>query len=154
MNTVRKAETGMKKLRRFIGPVIDTAASLAIYAILAIAVLVVIGQAKRYYDMGYGIFSQVAKDAPGTGVKVLVEVTEGMTASEVGKMLEENGIVESARIFVIQEKVSEYSGEIKPGTYTLSSEMTTETIMSILSGTVVTEEDAARAAGEAAADGQ
>ena len=154
MNTMRKAETGTKKLRRFIGPVIDTAASLAIYAILAIAVLVVIGQAKRYYDMGDGIFSQVAKDAPGTGVKVLVEVTEGMTASEVGKMLEENGIVESARIFVIQEKVSEYSGEIKPGTYTLSSEMTTETIMSILSGTVVTEEDAARAAGEAAADGQ
>ena len=133
----------MNKIRGIIGTVVDTAASLAIYAVLAIAVIVIIGQAKRYYDIGYGIFSQTGKDAPGTGIQVTVEITPGMTVSQVGQLLEDNGIVESARIFVIQERVSQYSGEIKPGRYTLSSEMTTEMIMAVLSGTVVMEEDAA-----------
>ena len=63
--------------KRIIGPAIDTAVSLVIYAVLVIAVLVIIGQAHRYYRMGYGIFSQSGKDAPGTGIKMTVEVTEG-----------------------------------------------------------------------------
>ena len=62
-------------------------------------------------------------------------VEEGMTASKIGEKLEEEGIVESARLFVIQEKVSDYSGKYVPGTYALSSEMTTEEIMRVISGT-------------------
>ena len=42
--------------------------------------------------------------------------------------------MESARLFLIQEKVSDYAGMYVPGTYALSSEMTTEEIMRVISG--------------------
>ena len=127
----------MKKVRTTIGIVIDTLGSLIIYALIAGAVLFMIGQAKHYYDVGYGVFSQQGKDARGTGKVVMFTVEEGMTASKIGEKLEEEGIVESARLFVIQEKVSDYSGKYVPGTYALSSEMTTEEIMRVISGTEV-----------------
>ena len=125
----------MRKVRTTIGIVIDTLGSLIIYALIAGAILFMIGQAKHYYDVGYGVFSQQGKDARGTGKVVMFTVEEGMTASKIGEKLEEEGIVESARLFVIQEKVSDYSGKYVPGTYALSSEMTTEEIMRVISGT-------------------
>ena len=139
----------MRKVRTTIGIVIDTLGSLIIYALIAGAILFMIGQAKHYYDFGYGLFSQQGKDARGTGKVVMFTVEEGMTASKIGEKLEEEGIVESARLFVIQEKVSDYSGMYVPGSYVLSSEMTTEEIMRVISGTepspyTLPEEEAAR----------
>ena len=125
----------MKKVRTTIGIVIDTLGSLIIYALIAGAILFMIGQAKHYYDVGYGVFSQQGKDARGTGKVVMFTVEEGATAVKIGEKLEAEGIIESARLFVIQEKVSDYSGKYVPGTYALSSEMTTEEIMRVISGT-------------------
>ena len=125
----------MKKVRTTIGIVIDTLGSLIIYALIAGAILFMIGQAKHYYDVGYGVFSQQGKDARGTGKVVMFTVEEGATAIKIGEKLEAEGIIESARLFVIQEKVSDYSGKYVPGTYALSSEMTTEEIMRVISGT-------------------
>ena len=125
----------MKKVRATIGIVIDTLGSLIIYGLIAGAILFMAGQAKHYYDVGYGVFSQQGKDAIGTGKVVLYTVEEGATATKVGADLEAQGIVESARLFVIQEKVSDYSGKYVVGTYALSSEMTTEQIMRVLSAT-------------------
>ena len=127
----------MKKVRTTIGIVIDTLGSLIIYALIAGAILFMIGQAKHYYDVGYGVFSQQGKDARGTGKVVMFTVEEGATAIKIGEKLEAEGIIESARLFVIQEKVSDYSGKYVPGTYALSSEMTTEEIMRVISGTEV-----------------
>ena len=60
-----------------------------------------------------------------------------MTASMLGKELEEAGIIESSRLFIVQERVSDYAGKYVPGTYYLSSEMTTEEILRVISGTEV-----------------
>ena len=143
----------MKKALRTVGVIVDTMGSLIIYGLIALAILFMAGQAKHYYDVGYGIFSQQSKDAPGTGKVIMYTVEEGLTASKLGAQLEEQGIVESARLFVIQEKVSDYSGKYIPGSYALSSEMTTEEIMRVISGTEVsrfapetTEEQSAEAA--------
>ena len=143
----------MKKALRTVGVIIDTMGSLIIYGLIALAILFMAGQAKHYYDVGYGIFSQQSKDAPGTGKVIMYTVEEGLTASKLGAQLEEQGIVESARLFLIQEKVSDYSGKYVVGTYALSSEMTTEEIMRVISGTEVsrfapetTEEQPAEAA--------
>ena len=70
----------MKKVRTTIGIVIDTLGSLIIYALIAGAILFMIGQAKHYYDVGYGVFSQQGKDARGTGKVVMFTVEEGATA--------------------------------------------------------------------------
>ena len=125
----------MKKALRTVGVIIDTMGSLIIYGLIALAILFMAGQAKHYYDVGYGIFSQQSKDAPGTGKVIMYTVEEGLTASKLGAQLEEQGIVESARLFLIQEKVSDYAGKYVAGTYALSSEMTTEEILRVISGT-------------------
>ena len=70
----------MRKVLSTIGVVIDTMGSLIIYAVIALAVLFIAGQAKHYYDVGYGIFSQQSKDAPGTGKAVYFTVEEGISA--------------------------------------------------------------------------
>ena len=125
----------MKKIRTTIGIIFDTASSLIIYALIAAAILFIAGQVRHYYYVGYGIFSQQGKDATGTGRVVEITVEEGMSANSLGKKLEEAGLIESSRLFVLQEKVSDFSGMYVPGTYMLSSEMTTEEILRIISGT-------------------
>ena len=124
----------MRRVLSTIGVIIDTMGSLIIYAVIALAVLFMAGQAKHYYDVGYGVFSQQSKDAPGTGIAVWFTVEEGVGATKLAEQLEAEGIVESAREFLIQERVSDYSGKYVPGTYALSSEMTTEEILSVIAG--------------------
>ena len=125
----------MRKVLSTIGVVIDTMGSLIIYAVIALAVLFIAGQAKHYYDVGYGVFSQQSKDAPGTGKAVYFTVEEGISATRLGEQLEAEGLVASAQEFLIQEKVSDYAGKYVAGTYALSSEMTTEEILRVISGT-------------------
>ena len=124
----------MRKMRTTIGVVIDTLGSIIIYAVIAAAILFMAGQAKHYYDVGYGVFSQQGKDARGTGKVVAFTVEEGVKAPKLAEQLEEQGIIESARLFLIQERVSDYAGMYVAGTYALSSEMTTEEIMRVISG--------------------
>lgn len=123
----------MRKMRTTIGVVIDTLGSIIIYAVIAAAILFMAGQAKHYYDVGYGVFSQQGKDARGTGKVVAFTVEEGVKAPKLAEQLEEQGIIESARLFLIQERVSDYAGMYVAGTYALSSEMTTEEIMRVIS---------------------
>ncbi|MGX8684410.1 MAG: endolytic transglycosylase MltG [Lachnospiraceae bacterium] len=119
-------------MRTTIGIVIDTLGSIIIYAVIALAILFMAGQAKHYYDVGYGVFSQQGKDARGTGKVVAFTVEEGVKAPKLAEQLEEQGIIESARLFLIQERVSDYAGMYVAGTYALSSEMTTEEIMRVI----------------------
>ena len=122
----------MRKMRTTIGIVIDTLGSIIIYAVITLAILFMAGQAKHYYDVGYGVFSQQGKDARGTGKVVAFTVEEGVKAPKLAEQLEEQGIIESARLFLIQERVSDYAGMYVAGTYALSSEMTTEEIMRVI----------------------
>lgn len=122
----------MRKMRTTIGIVIDTLGSIIIYAVIALAILFMAGQAKHYYDVGYGVFSQQGKDARGTGKVVAFTVEEGVKAPKLAEQLEEQGLIESARLFLIQERVSDYAGMYVAGTYALSSEMTTEEIMRVI----------------------
>ena len=149
----------MRKMRTTIGIVIDTLGSIIIYAVIALAILFMAGQAKHYYDVGYGVFSQQGKDARGTGRVVAFTVEEGIKAPKLAEQLEEQGIIDSARLFLIQERVSDYAGMYVAGTYSLSSEMTTEEIMRVISGTEPSpytppEEEAAPEAQPAAAPEQ
>ena len=127
----------MRKDLSTIGVIIDTMGSLIIYAMIALAVLFMAGQAKHYYDVGYGVFSQQSKDAPGTGKVVLFTVKEVVSTTRLAEQLDAEELVESAQQFIIQERVSDYAGKYVPGTYALSSEMTTEEIMRVISGTEV-----------------
>ena len=88
---------------------------------------------KSAYQFGYGIFNQQAM-SPGAGQEVTVVIEEGSSVYKIGKTLESKGLVEDAKIFYVQERLSNYHGKLKAGTYTLSTAYTPNRMMSILSG--------------------
>lgn len=58
-------------------------------------------------------------------------------------MLEERGLIRDANLFVIQELLSENHGKIQSGIYDLSTAMTAEEMLNVMSADAPEEEDAA-----------
>ncbi len=112
--------------------VLDIIGSIAKYVVIIIIVLFFISIAKRGYETGYSIFNQTAVDEAGTGHEVTVEITQGMSVKEIGKLLKKNGLISDDTIFAAQEYFSSYHGELMPGTYTFSTEMTPDEMMAIM----------------------
>lgn len=75
------------------------------------------------YDFGYRVFTEAPVDA-APGKDVVVQVTADMSEREIGKMLEEEGLVRDGSLFFAQLKLSAYSGDLVPGIYTLNTSMT------------------------------
>ena len=86
---------------------------------------------KKAYEFGYRIFTETAVDeAPGKDVVVLVR--SDMDKKDVAEMLEQKGLVNDARLFLIQYKLTDYD-EIAPGTYTLNTSMTVHDMAAAMS---------------------
>ena len=66
--------------------------------------------------------------------KSAVVIKEGASAYKVGKTLEQKGLIKDALAFTIQERMSAYHGQIKAGTYLLSTAYTPTRIIAVLSG--------------------
>ena len=101
----------------------------AVYLIVA-AVVIYIG--KTAYDFGYNIFYQQPMDSEEEGRDVTVAVEEGDSVYQIGRTLESRGLIQDEKVFVVQEKLSNYSGKLQPGTYILNTSMTPDEIMEIL----------------------
>lgn len=101
----------------------------AVYLIVAVAVIYV---GKTAYDFGYNIFYQQPMDSEEEGRDVTVAVEEGDSVYQIGRTLESRGLIQDAKVFVVQEKLSNYSGKLQPGTYILNTSMTPDEIMEIL----------------------
>lgn len=67
---------------------------------------------------------------PGRDIQVMI--TQGDSVMDVGTMLEEKGLVRDAQLFFIQKLLSQYSGDIQPGMYTLNTSMTAEEMFALL----------------------
>ena len=87
------------------------------------------------YEYGQRVFNEPPVSV-GEGRNVTVTVNQGDTVKEISKMLEGAGLIRDAELFMIQEMLSEYKGKMKPGTYALSTSMTTEEMMQIMSKNV------------------
>lgn len=99
--------------------------------VLLLIVFVFIKVGNTAYDLGYRIFTEPAvENAPGRDV--LVEVEQGMTAMELGKLLEEKRLVDNSALFAIQLKLSVYAKDIKPGIYTLNTSQTSREMMQVM----------------------
>lgn len=101
------------------------------------------------YDYGYRIFTEPAMSS-GEGRTVTVAITENMSPSDIGTLLENKGLVRDARLFMIQYYLSEFRADVKPGVFELNTSMTAEEMMEAMtvagSGTAG---DAAGSAGDA-----
>ena len=79
------------------------------FSILVI-LLVLIGFVKigtYCYDFGYRVFTEAPVDAE-PGRDVIVQISDDMSDMDIAKELKEKGLVENAKLFFVQLKVSAY----------------------------------------------
>ena len=100
-----------------------------------ILVMLVYKWSMSAFDYGQRVFNEPPVSA-GNGRNITVTVNSGDCAKEIGEMLEKAGLIRDAKLFLVQEMLSEYKDKIQPGTYELSTAMTTDEMMRIMSAKV------------------
>ena len=107
--------------------------------VIAAVIVFVFRGATKAYDFGYRVFADEPVSVSG-GRTITVGIAEGASVKEIAQMLEEKGLIEDAKLFVVQELLSAYHGEILPGIYDLSTDMTAEQMLAIMATPVGEEE--------------
>lgn len=107
------------RVKQVIGAIINMLFRLSISCLVIIAVYRI---AMYSYHFGYMVFNDAAKEiSPGRDITISVELDDSVM--EISQTLESRGLIEDARIFYVQERLSEYHGDIQPGVYTLNTSM-------------------------------
>ena len=110
---------------------VSIAGSIIRFAILAVIIAFAFRFATAAYDFGYRVFAEPAMSGE-PGVDISVAITDDMSTMEIGKLLEDQGLIADAKLFYVQEKVSEYKDMIRPGVYVLNTSMTSEEMLAIM----------------------
>lgn len=124
-------------IKSLIATVIETIIKVII---IALAVSYIIKGVSAAYDFGYRVFA----DEPvslSNGRTITVGIAESAKVKDIGVMLQEKGLIEDSKLFVVQELLSEYHGMIKPGIYDLSTDMKTADMLRIMSAESEENED-------------
>lgn len=139
--------------------VIDWVGDVLKIVLVIVVILFCISMSHQAYQVGYNIFHQESVDPEGEGHDVEITITAGMSVDQIGQMLEENGLLKDGSLFRYQERFSSWHGKIVPGTYTLSTDMTPDDMLKVLSAnyqdessTESTESSAEESSGSTAAD--
>ena len=115
--------------------------------IAAVIMMLIYRFALEAYDFGYRIFAEEPV-SPEPGLTLSVAIVEGKSTMEIGKILEEKGLIRNAYLFYLQEFFSSYHKELQPGIYELNTAMTPEQMMAVMaSNTSSTEEEEEEPAG-------
>ena len=111
--------------------VLSVVSSILSFSIMVLVVIAVLKTGKVAYDFGYRIFTEPAmEEAPGQDVTVKVEA--GVSAMELGSLLEEKKLVQSGVLFMLQLTVLDYDDKLKAGTYTLNTSQTAQEMMQVM----------------------
>lgn len=110
---------------------LSVVSSILSFSIMVLVVIAVLRTGKAAYELGYRIFTEPAMEkAPGQDVTVKVE--EGVSAMELGNLLEEKKLVDSGVLFMFQLTVLGYDDKLKAGTYTLNTSQTAKEMMQVM----------------------
>lgn len=121
--------------------IVGSVFGIAIKIIIAVVlVMFVYKYAFAAYDFGYRIFGEQPITS-GEGRTISVTIEEGSSAKAVGEVLESKGLIRDALLFSVQEKISNYRGQIKAGEYQLNTSMTAEEMLAVLSGEGISQSD-------------
>lgn len=92
---------------------------------LALIIIVIYNGGMKAYSFGFSVFAEQPITAePGRDVNVTID--SKLSAYELGKFLEEKGLVRDAKVFYVQMKLMSVNGKVKSGRYTLNTSMTAE----------------------------
>ena len=112
--------------------IVSAVVGAIIRAAVAIAVVYLIYRgAVICYDYGYRIFTEPAISS-GEGRTVTVAVTEEMSASDIGTLLENKGLIRDKYLVVLQYYLAEYRKDVKPGVLELRASMAAEDMMEVM----------------------
>lgn len=125
-------------IKGMVGTALDTAFKIFV---IIVVVIYTYKYAMQAYEFGYRIFAEPAVSTEETAKTISISVTDGASVMEIGTVLEEKGMIHDARLFYVQELLSSYHGEIKPGIYELSSDMTAEEMLAVMSAETAETED-------------
>lgn len=141
------------KASHIIGAVLDTVVKIVAVVVI---VMLIYKYALVAYDFGYRVFAEKPVSTPERAKTISISITEDATAMDIGKVLEEKGLINDARLFFVQELLSGHHDELKPGIYELSSDMTPEEMIKVLTAEPAAEEGsgAADAGKSTGTDGQ
>jgi len=117
------------KVKYLIGAVVETIIKVVV---LAAIVMFVLKTSTAAYDFGYRVFADEPVSLTG-GRTITVGIAENADVKDIAAMLEEKGLIADADLFVVQEFLSAYHGEIIPGIYDLSTNMTAEQMLAVMS---------------------
>lgn len=112
--------------------VVATVETIIKVAIIAAAIVFVFRGATQAYDFGYRVFADQPVSIAG-GRTITVGIAQDASVKDIADMLQEKGLIEDANLFIVQELLSAYHGEILPGIYDLSTDMTAEQMLAIMS---------------------
>lgn len=116
--------------KKIILGLLDTAVKVAFVIVVA---MLISKYAKVAYNYGYHIFNQTPVSS-GTGRTVTFTVGNGDSTDTIAENLAGVGLITDKNLFKLQERFSEYHGMEQAGTYELSTSMTPEEMLSIMSG--------------------
>ena len=66
------------------------------------------------------------------GEDVTVVIKDGASVYQIGKILKSKGLIKDAKVFVVQESLSNYKDKLQSGTYILNTSMTTDEMLAVL----------------------
>lgn len=109
-------------------------------AVAVIVVVLVYRAALTAYDYGYRIFQETPVAAE-PGVDIRVDITVGKSPLQIGEILEAKGLIRDAKLFYIQNLLSQYKDKLQAGSYTLNTSMTMQEMMAVMSASDAQTED-------------
>ncbi|MDE6993201.1 MAG: endolytic transglycosylase MltG [Lachnospiraceae bacterium] len=115
-------------IKYIIGSIVEMVIKIVVFIFIA---MFVIRTATAAYDYGFRVFAEKPMDV-GEGRMISVSIGNADSAKEVGEMLQERGLIRDAKLFRIQELLSENHGKIQPGIYDLSTSMTVQEMLAVI----------------------
>ena len=108
--------------------------------ILALVLMLLMRLGREAYFYGHSVFHTESLDAP-PGRQVTVSIGADDSVMDIGRTLQEEGLIEDGMLFYLQARLSKYYETMLPGKYTLTTAMTPKEMMAVLSGEIIEEED-------------
>ena len=100
--------------------------------IFIVIVLGIVSLGQNTYRYTHAVFSDEAiEEEPGRSVTI--KINEDVSTKKLAEVLEENGLIEDAKVFKFQMKMADFEGPLKAGTYELNTSMSPSEMFKILS---------------------
>ncbi|MCM1123289.1 MAG: endolytic transglycosylase MltG [Eubacterium sp.] len=124
-------------IKEIVGSTVQIIVKVAIFAFI---IMYIFKGSTAAYDYGYRVFTEEPVSM-GEGRIISVYIEGNESALDVGKMLQEKGLIRDGRLFMIQELLSEQHGNIQPGVYDLNTSMTAQEMLAVIAVKPESEEE-------------